>query len=58
MAYDRLGETAWRVMAAGAAALVGRLQDWCTGGRVMLACFGTWMAIGIFVMKKMINFDF
>jgi tight adherence protein B len=27
-------------------------------GRVMLACCGTWMAIGIFVMKKMINFDF
>jgi tight adherence protein B len=27
-------------------------------GRVMLACSGTWMAIGVFVMKKMINFDF
>jgi tight adherence protein B len=27
-------------------------------GRVMLACCVTWMAIGIFVMKKMINFDF
>jgi tight adherence protein B len=27
-------------------------------GRVMLACCGTWMAIGIFVMRKMINFDF
>jgi tight adherence protein B len=27
-------------------------------GRVMLACCATWMAIGIFVMKKMINFDF
>jgi tight adherence protein B len=27
-------------------------------GRVMLACCGTWMLIGIFVMRKMINFDF
>jgi tight adherence protein B len=27
-------------------------------GRVMMACSGTWMAIGIFVMRKMINFDF
>jgi len=27
-------------------------------GRVMLACSATWMAIGVFVMKKMINFDF
>jgi tight adherence protein B len=27
-------------------------------GRVMLACSGTWMATGVFVMKKMINFDF
>jgi tight adherence protein B len=27
-------------------------------GRVMMACCGTWMAIGIFVMRKMINFDF
>jgi tight adherence protein B len=27
-------------------------------GRVMLACSGTWMSIGVFVMKKMINFDF
>jgi tight adherence protein B len=27
-------------------------------GRVMLACCGTWMAVGIFVMRKMINFDF
>jgi tight adherence protein B len=27
-------------------------------GRVMLACCGVWMAIGVFVMKKMINFDF
>jgi tight adherence protein B len=27
-------------------------------GRVLLACSGTWMAIGVFVMKKMINFDF
>jgi tight adherence protein B len=27
-------------------------------GRVMLACCGSWMAVGIFVMRKMINFDF
>jgi tight adherence protein B len=27
-------------------------------GRVMLGCCVTWMSIGIFVMKKMINFDF
>jgi tight adherence protein B len=27
-------------------------------GRVMLACCLVWMSIGIFVMKKMINFDF
>ncbi len=27
-------------------------------GRVMLACCVTWMSVGIFVMKKMINFDF
>jgi tight adherence protein B len=27
-------------------------------GRVMLACCGIWMSIGIFVMRKMINFDF
>jgi tight adherence protein B len=27
-------------------------------GRVMLACCGAWMAIGVFVMRKMINFDF
>jgi tight adherence protein B len=27
-------------------------------GRVMMACCGAWMAIGIFVMRKMINFDF
>jgi tight adherence protein B len=27
-------------------------------GRVMLACAAVWMAIGVFVMKKMINFDF
>ena len=27
-------------------------------GRVMLACCATWMAIGVFVMRKMINFDF
>jgi Flp pilus assembly protein TadB len=24
----------------------------------MLACSAAWMSIGIFVMKKMINFDF
>jgi tight adherence protein B len=27
-------------------------------GRVMMACCGGWMAVGIFVMRKMINFDF
>jgi tight adherence protein B len=27
-------------------------------GRVMLGCCGTWMFIGIMVMRKMINFDF
>jgi tight adherence protein B len=27
-------------------------------GRVMLACCGIWMFIGIMVMRKMINFDF
>jgi tight adherence protein B len=27
-------------------------------GRVMMAACGTWMAVGIFVMRKMINFDF
>jgi tight adherence protein B len=27
-------------------------------GRFMLACCGIWMAVGIFVMRKMINFDF
>jgi len=27
-------------------------------GRVMLACCAAWMATGIFVMRKMINFDF
>jgi len=27
-------------------------------GRVMLACCAIWMSIGIFVMRKMINFDF
>ena len=27
-------------------------------GRVMLACCGAWMSIGVFVMRKMINFDF
>jgi tight adherence protein B len=27
-------------------------------GRVMMACSAAWMGVGIFVMKKMINFDF
>jgi tight adherence protein B len=27
-------------------------------GRVMMACCGAWMMVGIFVMRKMINFDF
>jgi tight adherence protein B len=27
-------------------------------GNLMLACSAVWMAIGVFVMKKMINFDF
>jgi tight adherence protein B len=27
-------------------------------GRVMMACCGAWMLCGIFVMRKMINFDF
>jgi tight adherence protein B len=27
-------------------------------GRVMIACCGAWMMVGIFVMRKMINFDF
>jgi tight adherence protein B len=27
-------------------------------GRLMLACCVVWMSIGVFVMKKMINFDF
>ena len=27
-------------------------------GRVMLACSGAWMLIGVLVMRKMINFDF
>jgi len=27
-------------------------------GRVMLACCGAWMMCGVFVMRKMINFDF
>ena len=27
-------------------------------GRVMLGCCAVWMSIGVFVMKKMINFDF
>jgi tight adherence protein B len=32
---------------------------WTTDlGRVMLACCAVWMAIGVLVMRKMINFDF
>jgi tight adherence protein B len=32
---------------------------WTTDlGRLMLVCCATWMSIGVFVMKKMINFDF
>jgi tight adherence protein B len=27
-------------------------------GRLMMACCAAWMTIGVFVMKKMINFDF
>ena len=27
-------------------------------GRVMIACCGCWMFIGVMVMRKMINFDF
>jgi tight adherence protein B len=27
-------------------------------GRLMLACCGVWMSVGVFVMRKMINFDF
>jgi tight adherence protein B len=27
-------------------------------GRIMIACCVVWMSIGVFVMKKMINFDF
>jgi tight adherence protein B len=27
-------------------------------GRVMLACCGAWMTCGVFIMRKMINFDF
>jgi len=27
-------------------------------GRVMLGCCGCWMAVGVFIMRKMINFDF
>jgi tight adherence protein B len=27
-------------------------------GQIMLLCGGTWMAIGIFVMKRMISFKF
>jgi tight adherence protein B len=29
-----------------------------TLGRMMLACCGIWMMMGVFVMRKMINFDF
>jgi tight adherence protein B len=27
-------------------------------GRFMMACSAVWMSMGVFVMKKMINFDF
>jgi tight adherence protein B len=27
-------------------------------GRLMLLCCAVWMSIGIFVMRRMINFDF
>jgi tight adherence protein B len=27
-------------------------------GRIMIACCACWMALGVFVMKQMINFDF
>ena len=27
-------------------------------GRFLMACCAVWMSIGVFVMKKMINFDF
>jgi tight adherence protein B len=27
-------------------------------GRLMMACCAAWMSVGVFVMKKMINFDF
>ena len=27
-------------------------------GRMMMACCAAWMSVGVFVMKKMINFDF
>ena len=27
-------------------------------GRMMIACCVVWMSMGVFVMKKMINFDF
>jgi tight adherence protein B len=27
-------------------------------GRIMMACCGIWMFIGVMVMRKMINFDF
>ena len=27
-------------------------------GRIMIACCAVWMSMGVFVMKKMINFDF
>jgi tight adherence protein B len=32
---------------------------WTTDlGRIMIACCAVWMAVGVFVMKQMINFDF
>jgi tight adherence protein B len=32
---------------------------WTTDiGRIMMFCCAFWMSIGVFVMKKMINFDF
>jgi tight adherence protein B len=27
-------------------------------GQVMMMCCGAWMLVGIFIMRKMINFDF
>jgi tight adherence protein B len=32
---------------------------WTTSiGRTMLFCSGVWMSLGVFVMRRMINFDF